>query len=392
MPQDEKTRRNYLKNAGAIGTASIIGMSSATAAASTSNPGEYIQKLVDKHGNFKIKRGQIVSKDGEKIADTAGNRLDENGEKITEDNKKQFSQDHDLGSVKLVQPLQFEDGYKTRTETGLELDSSQESAIKSEDSTPSGSAVLINKVESEEFKEEFSFKTIRRKSKKAKEEARDISIEPQSSPPNISPEYINGDTFLTSSDDGTEELDNSLPILNSVGANYKTSDNRCGVAQRSVYLTVNSSATAEVYNTEYVGSDISNATITFSGDILGSISSVGMGGYITAEGFVRDTSTGDEDSTLLMDANVGVVQLPFVWNGNVDAQFGPDDGTVGDQPYLDYELNTDLQSGEAAIGVRMKVVFNGLKGGVTQTNFMPAKQSYQAPNLGTEFYSIEIDT
>lgn len=177
-----------------------------------------------------------------------------------------------------------------------------------------------------------------------------------------------------------------------MGANYKKSDNRCGVAQRSAYLSVDSSATAEVYNTEYVGSDFSNVTITFSGDILGSISSVGMSGYITAEGFVRDISTGDEDSTLLMDANVGVVQLPFVWNGNVDAQFGPNDGTVGDQPYLDYELNTDLQSGEAAIGVRMKVVFNGLKGGVTQTNFMPAKQSYQAPNLGTEFYSIEIDT
>lgn len=212
MPQNEETRRKYLKNAGAIGTASIIGMSSATAAASTSNPSKHLQKLVDKHGSFKIKRGHIMSKDGEKIADTAGNRLDENGKKVTEDEKKQLSQDYDLGSVKLVQPLQFEDGYKTRTETGLELDSDQESAIKSEDSTPSGSAVLVNKVKGEEFKEEFSFKTIRSKAEKAKEEARDINIEPQSSPSDISPEYISGDTFLTSSDDGTEELDNGLPI------------------------------------------------------------------------------------------------------------------------------------------------------------------------------------
>jgi len=377
--EDKKTRRSYLKNAAAVGTVSIISMSSVTAGASASDPDEYIRQLVEEHGQFRINRGLVVSKSGKKIADTAGNRLSKN-------------LDPDIGSVKLVQPLKFEDGYTTRTETGLELDSTQKTAIESEDSVPSGSAVLVSKVEDEEFKEDFSFETVRKKAEKAKEEAQSIDIERKPSASDISPADISGDTTMTSSDDGTEELDHGLPILNSVGANYKTSDNRCGVAQRSTYLTLNASATAEVYSTESVDSDFSDTTVTFSGDILGVISSIGMGGYVTAEGFVRDTSTGDEDSTLLMDANVGVAKLPFVNGGDVDAEFGPGDGTVGNQSYLDYELDTDLQSGEADIGVRMKVVFNGLKGGVTQTNFMPAKESYQPPNLGTEFYSIEIDT
>lgn len=381
MREPNKTRRNYLKGIATSSAIAAFGTTAVTADSSPNGPAKAVQKLVDEHGEFRVGRGIIVSSSGKKIADTAGNRLSD-------------TEIPDIGSVKLVQPLNFEDGHTTRAETELELSKAQTEDVEAADSSPSGSAVLVSRVSNSEYREEFEFSTLREKAESAREEAlsMEISRDAGSSTDSIEPAAISIPGTISDADDGTEQLDNGIPIINSVGANYKEGDNRCGVAQRSAYLTVNSSATAEVFKEAFVLSDVSDVTVTFSGDILGVISSVGMGGYVIAEGFVRDTSEESEDSTLLMDANVGVAQLPYVAGGNVDASFGPDEGTVGDQPYLDYELTTDIQTGYVDIGVRMKVAFNGLKAGVTQTNFMPAKEAYQPPNLGTEFFSISLDT
>jgi hypothetical protein len=374
------TRRSAIQTLAVAGSVPVIGTSvSASGGGKNSDIEDYIHKLIDRHGNFEIGRGWFLD-NNEIIVDTAGNRYSGDSRNYTPD------------SVRFIQRLHFEDGYRTLVETRLELDSEQTAAVMSSDQNPSGTASLVNKVEGKEFQNEFDFETYERKAQEAAEEVSSIPTSPTTSSSTSEGPSASSSYWTTyRSDDGTEDLDHGLPVLNSVGANYKTGDNRCGVAQRSAYLTLNAGATAEVYRTEYFSDDMSDATVTYTGDIQGVISSIGMGGFVQAEGFVRNTDTGNEASTLLMNANVGIAELPFVTgNGDVDGRFGPGNGAVGDQSYLNYELNTDIESGTVEIGVRMKVAFNGLKGGVTQTNFMPARQWQQPKGLGTEFSSITI--
>jgi len=386
MPlNDETTRRNVIRGMVAAGTVSAFGTATASSRrrrkTSAAGAPEAMRELVEEHGPFQVRKGVFVD-DGERVVDTAGERY------------SGYSEGAKPDSVHFIQKLRFDDGYRTEVATKLELDDEQVVSALSEDESPSGAGELVNTIEGDEFRKEFEFESLREKTEKAKAELSDTSIEREVDTTEVRASDISGDTWSTSEAEyGSTDIDNGIPIINSVGANYKESDARCGVSQRSAYLTFEASASAEVYNSEYL--DYLNAgdiTATFEGNIKGVISSIGMGGYVQAEGFVRNVSTNNEESTLLMDADVGVAEIPFVTgNGDVDSDFGPDSGTVGDQSYLDYDLDMDLDSGIIDVGVRMNVAFNGLKGGVTQTNFMPQEQWYQPPNLGTEYDTITID-
>ncbi|WP_256392188.1 hypothetical protein [Natronoarchaeum rubrum] len=405
--RDNISRRQVIGSLAATGSLAIVGSSSAaTSNRDTYDIGVYLRKLADKHGAIRIGRGWFLNKEREKVVDTAGNRY------------SGYSQNIDPTEGSFVQQLHFEDGYSTLTETELKLDQEQRASIKSQHRSASGSAILVNRIRGKKAEREFTFDEFEQKGQKARIRSNAhrgrANSNPRRSRPKVTAEQsrkeppVESETEVTNSvdanftttastertfndaDDGTEKLDSGIPGLNYVGANYKTSDNRCGVAQRSTYITVDASATAEVYSTFYLPSPKSDLNIQFSGDIHGVVSSIGMGGYVQAEGFVRDVS--GEESVLLMDADMGIWELPFVSNnGDVNSQFGPGDGAVGDQPYLDYEFQRDSLRGNVEVGVRMTVAFNGFRGGVTVTNFIPAKNSSQPSGLGTEFFNISIN-
>ncbi|WP_143825099.1 hypothetical protein [Natrinema ejinorense] len=371
------TRRDAIKGIVTVSTTMVGTASAKSKNGSELDPQEHIKKLIEKHGTLRIGRGYFLNDEDEVIVDTTGKRY------------SAFDQDYEMDMVKFHQHLHFEDEYSTRTETILKFDEKQElSAMSVNDShSPSGSATLINKVDGEKYQKDFSLNEFERKTSEKEEEY----IANEGPTQDSSPISLNsGSWHIGTSDDGTEDLDQGIPVINTVGANYKTSDNRCGVAQQSTYLTVDASATAEVYEEKSVDEDISNATIKYDGSIMGVISTVGMGGSVTAEGFIRDDS--GEESTLLMDVDTGIAEIPYLTNsGDVDEEFGPNDGVIGDKSYLDYEMTTDIESGDIEIGVRMEVAFNGLKGGITQTNFMPAERFYQPEDLGTRYSSIRVD-
>ncbi|WMT09889.1 hypothetical protein NP511_09720 [Natrinema thermotolerans] len=385
MPKNiSERRRKVVKGILAVGSTTMAGTASAGSSPDfESGPESQLRRLTKKHGKFRIGRGYFLNDENEVIVDTTGKR------------HSGFDANYRTDVVKFKQQLHFEDGYSTHTETELRLDKKQQlSTMSTSDSLSDphfNSGTLVSKVGDKKYENTFSKEEFINNSHISREVAQ--SNEGVNSSGNVNSNVVTSNSglrYIGTSDDGTEDLDQGLPVINSVGANYKTSDNRCGVSQRSTYLTVNSGATAEVYQTISVDQDLPNATVEYEGDVEGVVSSVGMGGSVTAEGFVRDNS--GERSTLIMDISTGIAEIPFITNsGDVDEGFGPNAGTVGDQSYLDYQMTTDIEAGNVEVGVRMNVEFNGLRGGITQTNFMPAEQFYQPSGLGTRYSSITID-
>lgn len=292
-----------------------------------------------------------------------------------------------------IQELRFKDGYTTTVETVAKLNSKQYKEFQSADRRAKGVLKLKNRLGKKVYQQKIDVDELREKEAEAEAKVSEMRAEPTSrkfetTTSNGTATSIGQDWSTDDATDGNVDVNWTLPILNSTGGNYKVSDNRCGVAQRSAYISYNTQGIAEVFTETSSAGDINDATVTFAGDIKGTVTNIAMGGDIQVEGFIRSGYSGAEDSVLIGDYSLNSIADGKFLN---NVQFGPYSGTLTDQSYTDYEFDTDINEGPVEVGLRMYVGVSGFRGGVTQVEFMPRKRVYQPPDLGIEYAYIDIE-
>jgi len=204
---------------------------------------------------------------------------------------------------------------------------------------------------------------------------------------------INSSKTIENAAKGSKSVNISIPIANSAGANYRVDENICGVTLRSSYLAFSATAKASVYGYVDIGA-ANEIDAQFAGTVNGAVGNIGMGVGVYLEGYVKKFAVGegyqDTMSQKIMEINSNLADITDI----SDQQYGPNNGGITNQD----DIRTDVADVDVSdsdyieVGIRMEATTNGVRAGVGQIDFMPAKKRYQPPGAGSDYSYIKVES